>query len=449
MKQYYHSIYFNEKKCEGRMQCMRVCPTQAIRVRNGKARMIEERCIDCGECINVCPNNAIVPLTDPFTTLSKFKYTIAIPSPALYAQFGREILPDRVLMGLKKIGFDDAYDVAQSCGEVSFAIQEYLREYKGPKPLILSSCPTVVRLIQVKYPELIELIMPIETPREVAGREIKKKKSEELGLKEEDIGAIYLTPCPAKMISIKQPAEGGKSHLDGAISIKDIYAPLLSAMENLTKENYKSSIENLCILGIGWAVVGGIVRTLKLKNSLAVSGLRNVIKVLDDIESGKLKNIDFLEAHSCLEGCVGGSLTVENIYISYNKILQLIEALEIKKIKACPDVREVRKLYREKYYLRGGKLSPRPLKPLHPDISKAIAKMKEKDEVYQSLPKIDCGACGSPTCLTFAEDVVRGEAKITDCIFKLPERFKEISKELIELMSNSPYHQSRVRKEEK
>jgi iron only hydrogenase large subunit-like protein len=449
MKQYYHSIYFNKEKCIGRMQCMRICPTQAIRVRDGKATMIEEKCIDCGECINICPNNAITPLTDPFTTINKFKYTIAIPSPALYAQFGREILPDRVLMSLKKIGFDDAFDVAQSCGEVSFAIQEYLRGYKGSKPLILSSCPTVVRLIQVKYPELIDLIMPIETPREIASREIKEKKSKELGLKKKDIGAIYLTPCPAKMISIKQPAEGGESHLDGAISIKDIYAPLLSAMENLTKKNYKSSIENLCILGIGWAVAGGIGRTLKLKNSLAVSGLRNVIKVLDDIESGKLKNIDFLEAYSCLEGCVGGSLTVENVYISYNKILQLIDALEIQKTKACPDIREVRKRFKQGYYFRKEKLYPRPLKPLHPDISKAIAKMKEKDEIYQSLPKIDCGACGSPTCLTFAEDVVRGDAKITDCIFKFPEKFEQISKELIELMSNSPYSRLGIRKEEK
>jgi Na+-translocating ferredoxin:NAD+ oxidoreductase RNF subunit RnfB len=448
MNQYYHSIYLNEKKCEGRMRCMRVCPTQAIRVRTGKAEIIEERCIDCGECINACPNNAIIPLTDPFTTISKFKYTIAIPSPALYAQFGRKILPDRVLEGLKKIGFNDAYDVAQSCGEVSFAIQEYLGEYKGTKPLILSSCPTVVRLIQVKYPALIDLIMPIETPREVAGREIKEKKSKKLGLGIDDIGAIYLTPCPAKMISIKQPAEGGKSHLDGAISIKDIYAPLLSAMENLNIPSYKSSLENLCILGLGWAIAGGISRTLKLKNSLAVSGLRNVIKVLDDIENGKLKNIDFLEAYSCLEGCVGGSLTVENVYISYNKIFQLIETLEIKKIKACPDIREVRKRYRENFYFRKEKIYPRPLKPLHPDISKAIIKMKEKDEIYQSLPKIDCGACGSPTCFTFAEDVVRGEAKITDCIFKFPEKFEQISKELIELMRSSPYHQSRIKKEE-
>ncbi|MFQ6038727.1 MAG: [Fe-Fe] hydrogenase large subunit C-terminal domain-containing protein, partial [Candidatus Aminicenantales bacterium] len=276
MNTYYHSIRVDSERCNGRMKCMRTCPTQAIRVRDGVARIIDEKCIDCGECINVCPTGAIIPLTDPFGELTKYKYTIAIPSPALYAQFGREILPDKILNGLKKVGFDDAFDLSLSCGEVSFAIQEYLREYMGPKPLISNACPTVVRLIQVKYPDLIDHIIPIDTPRELAAREIKKKKSSALGLKEKDIGAFYLTPCPAKMISIMQPAEKGKSSLDGAIAISDIYGPLLSAMEGMKKGSYRKALESICILGVGWAMAGGICRTLRMKNSLDVSGLSEI-----------------------------------------------------------------------------------------------------------------------------------------------------------------------------
>ncbi len=345
MSQYLHFIRVDTDKCEGRMQCMRVCPTQAIRVRKNKATIIEEKCIDCGECINACPSNAIIPLTDPFGELTKFRHTVAIPSPALYAQFGHKIMPDKILNGLKKLGFDDAFDLAPICGEVSFAIQEFLREHKGPKPMISNACPTIVRLIQVKYPSLIYHLTPLDIPREIAGREIKKKKSKRYGLKEKEIGTFYITPCPAKMISIKQPAGKQKSYLDGAISISDIYGPLLSAMENVENESYNKSLENLCILGMGWAMVGGICRTLRLKNSLAVSGLTETIKVFDDIEKGKLKHIDYIEAYSCPQGCVGGSLTVENLYISYNKILKIIEALEFQKIKACPDIQKVRKKY--------------------------------------------------------------------------------------------------------
>ena len=382
MRQYFHSIRVDTEKCDGRMKCMRVCPTQAIRVRDGKATIIDEKCIDCGECITVCPHDAIIPLTDPFGELSKFRHTIAIPSPALYAQFGREILPERILFGIKRLGFDDAFDLALTCGEVSFAIQEYLREYKGPKPLISIACPTVVRLIQVKYPELIDQLIPLEPPRELAAREIKKKKSKELKLKEEEIGIFYLTPCPVKMISIKQPAEKGKSYLDGAISISDIYGPLLSSLEDTEKGSYRKELENICILGVGWAMDGGICRTLRLKNSLAVSGLADILKVFDDIERGNLRNIDFIEAYSCHQGCVGGSLTVENVYISHNKILKLIETLEYEQIKACPDIREVRKLYGQKYFFIRGKFEPRPLIPLDKDLAKAIKKRKEKEEIY-------------------------------------------------------------------
>ncbi len=435
MNQYFHSIRIDPDKCNGRMKCLRVCPTQAIRVRNGKATIIEEKCIDCGVCITVCPHNAIIPLTDPFGESARFRHTVIMPSPALYAQFGREILPEKILSGIKRLGFDDAYDLAFTCGEVSFAIQEYLREYKGPKPLISNVCPTVVRLIQVKYPALIDQVIPIETPRELAAREIKRQKSKTLGLREEDVGIFYLTPCPVKMISIKQPAEKGKSYIDGAIAISDIYGPLLAAMEDIENRSYREALKSICILGIGWAMVGGICRTLRLKNSLAVSGLSEILNVFNDIERGKLKNIDFIEAYSCHQGCVGGSLTVENLYISYNKILKLIETLEFEQIKACPDIREVRKLYRDEYFFIQGKLEPRPLKPLDKDLTKAIRKRKEKEDIHESLPKIDCGVCGAPTCLTFAEDVVKGEAALSDCVFALPQKFGELSQELLEMLN--------------
>jgi hypothetical protein len=416
---------------------MRACPTQAIRVRNGKAAIIEEKCIDCGECITVCPHDAIIALTDPIGELAKFRHTVALPSPGLHAQFGKEILPKRILASLKKLGFDDAFDLSLTCGEVSFAIQEYLREYSGLSPLISIPCPTVVRLIQVKYPALIDQLIPIDLPREVAARELKKKKSKQLGLKESEIGIFYLTPCPAKMISIKQPAEKGKSYLDGAISISDIYGPLLAALEDVEKETYRKDLEDICILGMGWAMVGGICRTLRLKNSMAVSGLGEIIKVFDDIETGKLRNIDFIEAYSCPQGCVGGSLTVENIYTSHNKILKLIETLEYEQIKACPDIREVRKLYKQDYFAINGKFEPRPLKPLDKDLAKAIKKRKEKEDIYESLPKIDCGVCGAPTCLTFAEDIVKGEAELADCIFNLPKKFAALSEELSQLLDKS------------
>lgn len=426
MEQYIHAIRIDEEKCLGCMACMRKCITQAIRVRAGKSRIIPERCIDCGECINVCPNNAIIPLTDSFTDFSMFKYSIAIPSPSLFAQFDKDITPDIILAGLKKIGFDDAYDSSFACESVSLAIQVYLDNYHGPKPLISSSCPTIVRLIQVKYPELVDLIIPIEPPREIAAREMKIEKSKELGLKSEEIGAIYITPCPAKALSIKQPAEKEKSQLDGAISITDIYNLLLSAITGL-KINTKNAKKSSGI-GMDWATLGGVTRSLKAENCLAVTGLPNVIKVLDDIEKGKLRDIEFVECFSCSGGCIGGSLTVENVYVSRSKVIKLVEILGE---TPQQDMDKIRQLYRKNYFFMEAKLLPRPLKPLDNDISKAIEKMRKKQTIYESLPKIDCGACGSPNCMAFAEDVVRGEVEIDKCIIKLKGKLKESTCDLL------------------
>jgi iron only hydrogenase large subunit-like protein len=414
MDKYYHPIRIETDKCNGRRACMRICPTQAIRVKEGKARLIEELCVDCGECIKTCPSGAIIPLTDPFAASFDFKYKVALPSPVLYSQFRPEVDPRKVIQGLKAIGFDYVCDVSETCEEVAIAIETFLAEYRGRQPIISSFCPAVVRLIQVKYPDLTELVAPIEVPREIAAREVKQRLTKELGVDERDIGVIYITTCPAKIVSIRQPAEKERSQIDGAVSIADVFGPLFSAVSEIKDEDVGPEASEPYRYGAGWSMLGEMTALIGSERTISVSGLSDVTRILDDIETGRLRDVEFVEASSCLGGCIGGSLVVENLYVARNSSMNLLRKYGA---KAEVDRGKAVERYRQGYYSLEAGLAPRPRRPLDPDLAKAIEKKKRKYSIYNSLPKIDCGCCGAPTCRAFAEDIVRGLAKIEDCIY--------------------------------
>jgi Na+-translocating ferredoxin:NAD+ oxidoreductase RNF subunit RnfB len=411
--QYHHSLRFEVEQCDGCMSCMRACPTAAVRIRKGHAVKLADRCIDCGECIRVCPRSAIVPLTDQMAGLSKFKCKVAIPSPALYAQFDSEVFPSMIFSALKLCGFDDVESVSPACDAVSIATEIFLNEYRGQYPLISSFCPTVVRLLQVKYPELVDQLLPVLAPREISARIAKLRKSKETGLPPDQIAAVYITPCPAKIVSILEHPGMQRSNLDSAVSICDLFQTLAAAVSRVQESEHKiEPVESAA--GLSWAFLGKYPRSLPAENTLSVAGLPNVIRILDDIEKGRLRKYRYIECSACPEGCVGGCLTVENPYLARGKAIKLQQSLPA---GCIVDRREVEISYRKKEYLMDDYLTGRPLRPLDDDISRAISKMKDRDQILADLPKIDCGACGAPSCRAFAEDVVLGEADKTSCVF--------------------------------
>ncbi len=419
--QYHHSLRFDSENCDGCMSCLRACPTAAVRVRNGHAVKLADRCIDCGECIRVCPRGAIVPLTNHMADLSKFECTVAVPSPALYAQFDADVSPGAIFAALRQCGFDDVECLSPACDSVSAATEMYLNAYRGQYPLISSFCPTVVRLVQVKYPELVDQLLPVLAPREVSARDAKARKSAETGLAPDQIGAVYITPCPGKMVAILEHPGMQRSYLDTAISISDLFQTLAAAVAGIDdSEAYRQAAETAS--GVSWAFMGGLPRSLPAENTLAVAGLPNVIRILDDVEKGKLRRYSFIDCHACAEGCVGGCLTVENPYVARGKMIMLWQTLP-----AGPalDRDDVERRYREGAFLMDEPLASRPLRPLDEDISRAIAKMKQRDRIVATLPGIDCGACGAPSCRAFAEDVVLGDAGEESCVFFLQQELTD------------------------
>lgn len=415
----YHSVCLGEDLCKGCTTCMRYCPTQAIRVQNGKAKIIREKCIDCGECVRRCPYRAKKVVSDTFSALDNYKHCVALVAPAFCGQFSKAVDINVILTGLKKIGFDDVFEVARGAEVITEKTRQILADNNNPKPLISSACPAVVRLICVRFPSLVDNLIPLTSPMEVAAQMARKEAREKTGLADEEIGIFFISPCPAKVTAVKQPLALKKSDVSGVIAVKDVYMRLAQALGTI------KSVEKLSVAGksgVRWARSGGEAEALGIRNYIAVDGIHNVTKILEELEDEKLGNIDYIEALSCTSGCTGGPLNVENGFVANSRIHNLTESME-NKSGDCSDVQ----LFWDK------KIDYKPFSPLDPDLNEAMRKMQMIEEIYDRLPQLDCGSCGSPTCREFAEDIVRGKAQERDCIFRLREKIEMLAKEITEL----------------
>ena len=422
MDTYRHSVLLDRKKCKGCTHCLKHCPTEAIRIREGHAVIDSSRCIDCGECIRVCPYKAKKAVYDKLSEISRFKWKIALPAPSLYGQFDNLDDIDYVLEGLSDFGFDEIYEVARAAEMVSDYTREYMKREGVKKPVISSACPVVVRLISLRFPYLCENVMKMLPPMEIAAMLAKENAAREHPeLSKKDIGVCFISPCPAKVSYVKNRDEGEKSHVDCVLSMSDIYFELLGLMDRTKTPKITSKTG---MIGIGWATSGGESTAVFSDKYLAADGIENVIRVLDKIENDDLPRLDFIELDACPGGCVGGVMTVENPFIAKARLQTLRRYMPVSRNWDFSDgQREV-----PESFLIKKRLEYRPINRLDSDRAVSIRMMADIQRIYEGLPCLDCGSCGAPTCRAFAEDIVKGEAREEDCIVRMRETLENLHK---------------------
>jgi iron only hydrogenase large subunit-like protein len=414
-KIFHHALKIQKDRCIGCSHCMNICPTEAIRVKNGKADLFENRCIDCGECFRVCPVNAIIIEQDDFNKIFQYKHRIALLPAVLIGQFPEDIKTSQIYNVLIDLGFTDVYEAEHGVDILKNSMKAYADNHDQNKPLISSFCPAVIRLIQVKFPALVDHIIPQHPPLDIAALYYKQKLVNQ-GVEESDIGIFYVTPCASKIAAIKSPVGDEISPINGVINMDFIYNKVYTSVKRGDYDKVqKLKAERLSPEGTVWSLTNGEADIMQGR-CLAIDGVHNVMDFLEKVENEEIKDVDFLELRACDESCAGGVLTAQNRFLTVERLRKRADYIQ----SNYSDYNNKDILSYSEYLnsrITLGKIKPRSMMKLDENMGEAMKKMRRVKEILKCLPDVDCGACGAPNCQALAEDIVQDRAVINHCIF--------------------------------
>jgi iron only hydrogenase large subunit-like protein len=387
------------------------CPTEAIRIKKGKAVIYEDRCVDCGECYRSCPVHAIYIKQDDFEKIHMFSHKIALVPHVFFGQFPSQFTQNDIKNAILGAGFTDVVEVEQSVPFLIEQINKYVKKHAEDKPIISSFCPAIVRLIQVKFPSLTSNILLLKPPLDITAYNTRKRLVDQ-GIDNSDIGLFYITPCAAKIAAIKSPVGEEESQIDGVINMDTLFNRTFTYLSNnKNKMEINREYSKLNFRSRRWPLTEGESKYIK-GNNFAIDGIHNVIDFLEKIEDDEVPGVDYLELRACIESCVGGVLLTTNKFLI---------AERIKNNNDEPEVIKVQNFIHDKEYLEShiavNKVEPRNIMSLDDNIEKAMQKLTTISDLMKILPQTDCSACGAPNCNALANDIANNESTIEQCIF--------------------------------
>ncbi len=445
------SLYASADRCRDCKACLTACPTQAMRVRDGRPSVLEHLCIDCSECIGACSSRALTLREDisALDALPDKEQTLLVVPPALLAGCGTDYSPAQVLAAMRSLGFAEVITsapfeeslreaaLATAAGEGAGADAEPVGH-----PVIVPSCPAVVNLIELRFPSLVPHLAPFDSPWEAVeathgerpvayvvscpsqrsalllqarargdtNEQERVTTSERKGETAEQAlpepMAEYLTPeVVHQAVMVRLTGANG----DRAAEVVDAHAPAENTQVThapiaspttvpVTTADSGASAEVSCPPAPASQPTGS-------EGLLTVTGIDHVIAVLEDIENGLLSDIDVIDPYACEGGCFGSPLLPEDHHVARRRWERGRASIPDAPGAAVP---------------RRRPFASRPGIRLDEDMGRAIQKLGQMQALIHSLPGRDCGTCGAPTCAALAEDIVMERASIELCPYRSP-----------------------------
>lgn len=395
-----YPVYTLTNECHDCYKCLRNCPVKAIKIENGHASVIPERCVACGNCVKVCPANAKRVRTDidkaKNLILAKKDVYVSL-APSWRASF--ENSAQKMIALLKQLGFKDVSETALGAEEVSINTAKLLNNTE--KGLFISSaCPVIVDYIRLYLPDFTKNITPIGSPLMTHAKMLKETYGN-------DISIVFIGPCIGKKNEVTY-----SGLFDVALTFEELrmwFNDEIIDISKIAKDNSYKFVPESAHEGTLYPIDGGMNETIKKSGVndnvqlLEVCGLHSLQRALKNLDVEKLDKTIFIEALACEGGCVGGPC------ISSEKAGITMVSDILSKEKKRDKIPEQPKVVVD-YKIEPKKVvnSDYPLEDILKTLKK-IGKHSVDDE-------LNCGGCGYATCRDLAKALLDGDAETSMCV---------------------------------
>ncbi len=363
------SLAVNAELCRDCRRCLTACPTGAVRVRDGVPSVLAHLCIDCTCCIAVCEAGALGLAATAPDAERLGAVSLAVP-PAFLAGLGERIAAACVCDALAEAGFAEVRSIDSFEDALRHEVVAQAAAGERPQPVLSPVCPSVVDLIELRFPSLLGHLAPFASPWE------------SLAAAATDSSAAYVVSCPGQR---------------SALAARGVDAARRAVEPGLLRDLVLSRLS-----GRQCDAAAPAAASAADDSVLRVTGIAHVVAVLEQIEDGLLTAPAVIEPYVCDGGCFGSPLLADDPFLSRERWPAPAGLAATAPSVAAP-------------------LAPFAARPgvrLDADMAKAIEKLARLDAVRRELPGKDCGACGAPTCAALAEDVVLERAAITLCPYR-------------------------------
>ncbi|MBQ8476753.1 4Fe-4S binding protein, partial [bacterium] len=399
-KQY--PVYTLKNECNDCYKCIRGCHIKAIRILNGSASVINDKCIACGHCVTICPAGAKKVRND-----IDFVKTLLLTGKKIYVSLAPSwagvynISKEKMIAVLKKLGFMGVSETAIGAQEVSIQCAKILNSAK--KGLFISSaCPVIDDYVRLYKPEFAKNITPVASPALTHCGFLK----DTLG---DDIKVVFIGPCIAK----KNEADENPDLMAAALTFDELNYWIKEEfidIENIEADPDCHFVPESAYEGAIYPIEGGMNETIKragIDNNdvtfIAVSSLEDFDKSLQNIDPDKVENKIFVEALGCSGGCINGPC------LSSEKSRILITSDIYANTKYRDTVPKEPRRVVEKQYIAN------PVKKEEYPISQVVKALK-KISKHSIDDELNCSGCGYASCRDFVNALISGDAESSQCV---------------------------------